>query len=299
MPDFNPLTPEEERIIVRKGTEYPGTGEYLHNRAAGTYVCRRCGAALYRSNDKFDSGCGWPAFDDAIPGAVEERPDPDGRRTEILCRACGGHLGHVFAGEGFTPKDVRHCVNSLSMRFIPEGETSPEPSGQASETPSSKPPRAYFAAGCFWGVEYWFKRQPGVTSTRVGYMGGSLEQPTYRQVCSGATGHAETLEVVYDPARTSYEKLCRLFFEIHDFTQPDGQGPDLGDQYRSAVFFTDDRQEETAERILGELRGLGHAPVTEVTPAGVFWPAEEYHQDYYAKNGKSPYCHARRKIFPA
>ncbi len=297
MPDYNPLTPEEERIIVHKGTEYPGSGEYLHNHAAGTYVCRRCGARLYRSGDKFDSGCGWPSFDDAIPGAVEARPDPDGRRTEILCRACGAHLGHVFAGEGFTPKDVRHCVNSLSMRFMPEGGAGPEKS--KAESPSPEILRAYFAAGCFWGVEYWFKRQPGVTSTRVGYMGGTLAGPTYRQVCSGETGHAETLEVAYDPSRIGYEQLCRLFFEIHDFTQPDGQGPDIGDQYRSEIFFADARQEETARRLLEELRRLGYEPVTAVKPAGTFWPAEEYHQDYYAKTGKTPYCHARRPVFPS
>jgi peptide methionine sulfoxide reductase msrA/msrB len=281
--NYNKLTPEEERVIVNKGTETAFTGEYYNNKAAGTYYCKRCNAPLYKSEAKFDSGCGWPSFDDEIKGAVTRIPDKDGMRTEIVCTNCKAHLGHVFLGEGFTNKDTRHCVNSISLIFKPDME-------QNTDT-------AYFAGGCFWGVEYLMKKQDGVISTTVGYIGGHKDNPTYKEVCSGTTGHAEAIEIVFDPAKVSYDKLAKLFFEIHDFTQVNRQGPDVGEQYRSGVFYLNDEQKQTADKIKDILSTKGYKVATEVTKANKFWKAEDYHQDYYDVTGKQPYCHVYKKIF--
>ncbi len=157
--------------------------------------------------------------------------------------------------------------------------------------------KAIFAGGCFWGTEYYFQRSPGVVSTRVGYTGGDTDNPTYREVCSGSTGHAEALEVVYDPGVTDFETLARLFFEIHDPTQVDRQGPDVGHQYRSAVFYLDEDQRKVTEKLVDILERKGLDVVTEVEAAGTFWPAENYHQQYYDQTGKTPYCHFYTKRF--
>jgi methionine-S-sulfoxide reductase len=157
--------------------------------------------------------------------------------------------------------------------------------------------KAYFAGGCFWGVEYYFQKVAGVISTKVGYMGGHTDNPTYEEVSSHTTGHAETMEISFDETKVSYEDLAKLFFEIHDPAQKNRQGPDIGDQYRSVVFYTDQEQKEIAEKLIEILKAKGDKVVTEVTPAGIFWEAEDYHQKYYAKNGHSPYCHIRRRKF--
>lgn len=282
---YNKLTPEEERVILRKGTEAPFSGKYVNNKAGGTYTCKQCDAPLYKSSSKFDSGCGWPSFDDEIDGAVIRKPDADGRRTEIVCANCGGHLGHVFLGEQFTPKNTRHCVNSISLNFVPHAD-----SRSTTET-------AYFGGGCFWGVEFYFEKADGVISARSGYMGGSLPEPTYKQVCDGSTGHVEVVEVLFDPSITDYETMARLFFEIHDPTQVDRQGPDIGEQYRSVVFVQNEQQKKIVEKLIGQLKSNGLKVVTAVEQATDFWPAEDYHQDYYGRRGGQPYCHSRTQRF--
>jgi peptide methionine sulfoxide reductase msrA/msrB len=282
---YNDLSKEESYVINNKGTERPFTGKYTNNKEKGTYVCKKCGAALYYSSDKFESECGWPSFDDEIRGAVKRLPDPDGMRTEIECANCGAHLGHVFTGEGFTSKNVRHCVNSVSLDFVPE------------MIQSGRYGTALFAGGCFWGVEYFLQKEPGVISVTSGYTGGTVKNPSYKEVCTGNTGHAETVKVIYDPSKTSYEKLLRLFMEIHDPTQVGRQGPDIGDQYRSEIFYLNEEQKKTADNIISILKSKGYKVVTTVTKASEFYPAETYHQDYYFRNGKVPYCHGYVKRF--
>lgn len=282
---FKKLTLEEKHVIVNKGTERPFTGEYNDFYEKGTYNCKQCGTALYESSTKFDGHCGWPAFDDEIEGAVKRIPDPDGRRTEIVCTNCNGHLGHVFEGEGFTSKNTRHCVNSISLVF--------EPEKKADENIQ----KAYFAAGCFWGVEYYFQRAKGVLETEVGYTGGRTKNPTYREICTRKTGHYEAIEVIYDANKTDYETLAKLFFETHDPTQTNGQGPDIGEQYLSVAFYANDTEKAIVEKLIGQLEIKGLRVATKVKAATVFYKAEEYHQRYYDKTGKTPYCHAYKKRF--
>ena len=284
--EYNQLSPEEERVILYKGTERPGTGKYLNHKADGTFTCKRCDAPLYRSADKFDSHCGWPSFDDEIEGAIKRVPDADGIRTEIQCATCGAHLGHIFEGEGFTEKNIRHCVNSISLNFVSDhaNTTNDTAAGESTET-------AYFAGGCFWGTEHFFEKANGVQSAVVGYMGGRTENPSYQDVSYKDTGHAETVKVVFDPKEISFEELARLFFEIHDPTQVNRQGPDVGEQYRSAVFYTSKEQKQITRNLIEKLEKKGYKVATQVEPADKFWKAEEYHQDYYEKTGKQPYCH--------
>ncbi len=282
---MKPLNEEEARVILHKGTEPPFSGKYYQHHAEGVYVCRQCGAPLFKSEDKFDSACGWPSFDDQLPGAVRRMPDADGERTEIVCSKCGGHLGHVFEGEGLTAKNTRHCVNSVSLEFEPK------------QTAPVRKETAVFAGGCFWGVEHLMKDFPGVISVEPGYTGGTVEQPTYEEVCTGKTGHAEAVRIVFDPDQISFQALAKGFFEIHDPTQAEGQGPDIGPQYRSEIFYTTPDQKQIAEHLVALLRQKGCPVVTRVTRAGVFWPAEDYHRRYYERKGSQPYCHRRVKRF--
>jgi len=282
---FNDLSKQESYVINNKGTEAPFTGKYTDHSEKGTYLCKKCGAALYYSSSKFKSDCGWPSFDDEIKGAVSRFPDPDGSRTEIECTNCGAHLGHVFKGEHLTDKNIRHCVNSVSLDFVP-AQLEPGRYGTA-----------IFAGGCFWGVEYFMQKSPGVVSVTSGFTGGHVKNPSYKEVCTGRTGHAEAVRIIYDPDKTSYETLLKLFLEIHDPTQIGGQGPDLGDQYRSEIFYLNEDQKKVAEKNIGLLKAKGLKVVTAITQASEFYDAENYHQDYYFKNGKIPYCHAYTKRF--
>ena len=279
------LTPFEKHVLIDKGTERAFSGKYVHTKEDGTYRCKVCDAALYKSSDKFDSHCGWPSFDDAIPGAIKEVPDADGRRTEIVCANCGAHMGHVFKGEGFTAKNVRHCVNSVSLNF------------EKKDVPGHSLKKAYFAGGCFWGVEHYLEQIEGVKEVTSGFMGGHLKDPSYEDVVYKNTGHIETVEVLYDPSIVSYETLAKTFFEIHDPTQTDGQGPDIGSQYLSAIFVNNPQERRTVERLIKVLTQKGFKIATTIRQSEPFYKAEAYHQDYYERKGSTPYCHRRVKRF--
>jgi len=282
------LSPQEHHIIVNKGTELPYTGKYLNHKEDGVYTCKVCDTALYKSEDKFNSNCGWPSFDDEIKGAIKREKDADGYRTEILCAKCDAHLGHVFLGEGMTAKNTRHCVNSLSLNFKKDKE-------QQAKEPNMK--NAYFAGGCFWGVEYYLESIKGVKEVVSGYMGGHTKNPTYREVLRKNTGHIETVKVTYDANVVDYETLAKAFFEIHDPSQANGQGPDIGPQYISAIFVQNDMERIIVMKLIKILENKGLKVATKILTDKNFYDAEKYHQDYYERKGSKPYCHAYTKRF--
>tara|TARA_B110000977_G_scaffold146655_1_gene185957 strand:+ start:223 stop:1065 length:843 start_codon:yes stop_codon:yes gene_type:complete len=268
---FSGLTFEEKHILKDKGTEAPFTGEYNEHFEAGIFICRACENPLYESNTKFNSGCGWPSFDDEIEGAITHYEDLSGGRvrTEICCKKCDGHLGHVFVGEQITAKDTRHCVNSLSIRF----------------KSYSKLQRATFGAGCFWSVEKLFKATEGVYLTSVGYMGGDTDNPTYKEVCTGTTNHVEVVDLYFNAEKVSYFILLNLFWANHNPTTLNRQGFDNGTQYRSIVFYHNEQQLiEVEQSIKEQQENWEDKIVTQVIDSSTFYRAEEYHQNYLNKN---------------
>jgi peptide methionine sulfoxide reductase msrA/msrB len=292
------LTPEQYRVTQRAGTEPAFCGTLLDNKKEGTYVCVVCGLPLFGSAHKFESGTGWPSFYTPFdPDHVgEERDASHGMvRTEIHCARCRAHLGHVFE-DGPRPTGLRYCLNSASLRFVDAGGALPDLDGTVVVPDMEKPSNmetAYFAGGCFWGIEHYFQKGPGVISAESGYMQGAAENPDYKKVCSGSTGHAETVKVVFDPTRITYRRLLEAFFKMHDPTELNRQGPDVGTQYRSGIWATSDKQLEDAKAYVKELaasKAFGGRPiVTQIERAKTFYPAEEYHQDYIEKTGRA--CH--------
>ncbi|MBD3264868.1 MAG: peptide-methionine (S)-S-oxide reductase MsrA [Candidatus Omnitrophica bacterium] len=275
------LTPEQYRITRLKGTEAPFqiSCRIPANEEKGVYVCACCGTALFRHKSKFESGSGWPSFWEPISELnVSHKPDDNMGmvRTEVLCARCDAHLGHVF-GDGPPPTGKRYCINAASI-IVKELSDKAEYS------------KATFAAGCFWGVEAAFRKLlgKGVISTRVGYIGGHAGNPVYKEVCSGSTGHAEAVELVYNPYKISYEELLDIFWEIHDATAKGSKQVDTASQYRSVIFFHTPQQEKIARAKKRELQDSGTQKkkiVTQIVETQRFYPAEDYHQRYYEKRG--------------
>lgn len=252
------LSPKEKYILEERGTEAPGSGVLLQEKGLGVYLCKKCDAPLYLSLAKFDSHCGWPSFDEELPDAILRRPD--GNRTEICCKCCQGHLGHVFTQEQLTAKNTRHCVNSLSLRFV-------------SALDEEGWPKAIFGAGCFWEVQHKFAKLPGVRKTQVGYMGGQITYPTYEEVCEGSSNHTEVLELSFDPSILTYQELLAFFF-----TFP--QKPQKA-QYSPTIFYLTDSQRLAALQYKEALENKQHASLaTRIAPASLFYKAEDYHQNY-------------------
>lgn len=274
------LTHEQFHIARLKGTERAGTGEFCKRHEPGLYGCVCCGTPLFDSRVKFESGTGWPSFTQPVKdNAIKYEKDTSYGmvRVEVMCNTCDAHQGHVFP-DGPEPSGLRYCINSASMQLLDT---------------STKESTVVLGGGCFWCTEAVFQRLQGVIHVESGYSGGKIKNPTYREVCSGKTGHAEVIKVSYDPEIISYSDLLRVHFTTHDPTTLNRQGYDQGTQYRSVIFFQTEEEERLAKEVIEEMEDYFDDPiVTELSPLDAYYPAEEDHQNYYNEHSNQGYCSA-------
>lgn len=289
--EWKAILTEEEFYVTRKhGTERPGTGLYCKAFDPGIYACKCCKTILFNAESKFESGTGWPSFTEPISANVIRYildVSMMGRdRVETRCNVCDAHLGHVFP-DGPEPSGLRYCMNSIALEKI-------ETKQEALNGSSNKQKEIVIGGGCFWCTEAMFLSLRGVIKAESGYSGGASKNPSYKEVCTGMTGHAECVKITYDPSIISYQDLIDIHLYSHDPTTLNRQGGDEGTQYRSVIFYeTEDQKQIITDRIQAAQKDFSEPIVTQIAPEAPFYIAEDYHQNYYAQNkDKNPYCSA-------
>ena len=284
------LSPAQYNVMVEKGTETPFRNAYNDNHEKGIYVSAATGKPLFSSEEKFESGTGWPSFSNPLneEDVYVVQDNSFGMvRDEVVERATGLHLGHLF-NDGPAPSNNRYCLNSAALKFIPESEIASLDQNQKADI--DKMSKAYFASGCFWCVEAVYESVRGVKESISGYAGGHTKNPTYESSNTGKTGHAEAVEIIYDPSVISFDQLVDVYFGSQDPTQVNGQGPDRGSQYRSIIFYQNDTEKKIIEDKIKTLEAeLGKTVAAEVMPFEKFWVAEDYHQNYEKNNPNNSY----------